>query len=204
MLDRRVMFAMLCVLATACGSDSTTPTGGGTNENDLRFLHVAADAPPLAQATTTFWAIRGRETEGTIWYHRRPDRPDSTEFVEFRVPDRALVQRPDGTPIAEGDSLQITITVVDPVRLIVEFQPAGLQFAADRPARLKIDYHEASEDINDDGHVDDNDTALKSQLSIFRQEQPGDPWFMQSSISLEESDEVEADIAGFTRYAIGF
>ena len=204
MLDRRVTCVLFCVLATACGGDSTSPTGGGTNGTNLHFLHAAPDAPQLAHTSTSFWAVRGEDREAAIWYRRRPDRTDSTELVEFRVPDRALVQRPDGTPIAPGDSLLITITVVDPAHLIVQFEPAGLQFAADRPARLKLDYHEASEDINDDGHVDDNDTALKSQLSIFRQEQPGDPWFKQSSISLEGSDEVEADIAGFTRYAIGF
>jgi hypothetical protein len=96
------------------------------------------------------------------------------------------------------------MTVVDAERLIVQFEPAGLQFAAGRPARLKLDYTEASEDINDDGHVDGGDSTLKALLSIFREEQPGDPWFQLSSLSIEASSEVEADITGFTRYAIGF
>lgn len=203
MIDRRLAAAALIALATACGGDSTGPEGG-TDESDLHFLRSAPDAPPLAETSVSFWAVRGQEREASIWYRPRPGQGDSTEFVEFRVPDRSLVQRPDGTPVAPGDSLLITIAVVDPERLIVEFEPSGLRFAPDRPARLKIRYVEAADDLDDDGDVDGADTALKALLSIFRQEQPGGLWFKLPSLSIEVSDEVEADVAGFTRYAIGY
>jgi hypothetical protein len=200
---------VLVVLASACGSDATSPPSDSTSttkpESDLHFVHSSDSTPALAQKTLTFYAVAGRDTVVHLWYHRRAGRSDSSEFLRFRVRSRSLVQRPDGTPIAEGDSLPITITVVDTVRLIVRFQPSGLVFAADDPARLTLKYVEADADLNDDGLVDPTDVMLKLQLGIWRQESDGAPWIrLPSSVSLEDSDEVEADVPGFTSYAIAY
>ncbi|HEU4641391.1 MAG TPA: hypothetical protein VFS44_02975 [Gemmatimonadaceae bacterium] len=193
MFERRLAGAALLVLAAACGG-STDPGDGGTPGDQLHFLRPAADAPALVSSSVTFWAYRDRDSQGVIWYHKRADQSDSSEFVEFRVPSQSIAQ----------DSVQITMTVVDPTRLVVEFQPSGLQFASDRPARLKLKYAEADADLNDDGIVNATDAALKALLSIWRQEQPGDPWVKVPSTSVTLDDDVEADIFGFTRYAIAY
>jgi hypothetical protein len=78
-------------------------------------------------------------------------------------------------------------------------------FASDDPARLTLKYVEADADLNDDGRVDPTDVMLKLQLGIWRQESEGAPWILlPSSVSLEDSDEVEADVPGFTNYAIAY
>lgn len=198
-------------LAAACRSVETSAPSDSTSvtttkpENDLHFMHTSDSTPPLAQTSLTFYAVRGEDREVRLWYHRRPDRPDSSEFLRFRVRSRSLFQTPDGTPIAVGDSLPITITVVDTARMIVRFEPAGLVFASTDPARLTIKYAEADDDINDDGHVDVADTALKPLLGLWLQESAGEPWvLLPTSLSLVMSDEVEADIPGFTNYAIAY
>lgn len=193
MFERRLAGVALLVLATACGG-STGPGDGGTPQDELHFLRPAADAPALVSSSVTFWAYRDRDSQGAIWYHKSADQPDSSEFVELRVPSQSIAQ----------DSVQITMTVVDPAHLVVQFEPSGLQFASDRPARLKLKYGEADDDLNGDGIVDAADTALKALLSIWRQEQPGDLWVKVPSTSITLDDDVEADISGFTRYAIAY
>ncbi|HEX6536796.1 MAG TPA: hypothetical protein VF041_19570 [Gemmatimonadaceae bacterium] len=194
MFDRRLGWVALLALATACGGDSTSPGDGGTPGEDLHFLRPSSDAPALAESSVTFWVSRDHGGQGSIWYHRRDSGSDSTEFVRFEVPDQSIA----------ADSVQITMTVVDPARMVVQFEPAGLTFAADRPARLELKYAEADGDLNDDGLVDAVDDALKLTLSIWRQEQPGDPWVKVPSVSVELEDDVRADIFGFTRYAIAY
>lgn len=197
-------------LAAACGGgDSTAPPPPDSTttkpESDLHFMHASDSAPPLAQTSVTFYAVRGEDREVRLFYHARPGRNDSTEFLRFRVRSGSLVQRPDGTPIAEGDSLPITVTVTDTTRLIVQFEPSGLTFATTDPARLTLKYAEEDDDLNDDGHVDATDLALKPLLGLWRQESPSDPWILlPTSVSLVISDEVEADVPGFTNYAIAY
>jgi hypothetical protein len=198
-------------LAPACSGDGPTPPGGGDGnvvdtlpEDSLNFLRAAEDAPTIAQKTLSFWAVRGEDVEAVIWYNKRADRPDSTELVRFRLDERSLVNRPDGTPIAEGDSIQITISVVDTVRMILDFQPSGLRFAPGREADLKIRYAEADDDWNDDGSTDDEDDELERQFRIWRQETPDQPWEALSTSHTYEADECEAELAGFTRYAVAY
>lgn len=209
---RRHRCAMLtamtaCVALAAACHDSPSSPGDTTvkPESDLHFVRSTDSTPPLVQQTLTFYAVSGRDTTVHLWYHARPGRTDSTEFLRFRVRQRSLVTRPDGTPIALGDSIPITITVLDTAQMIVQFEPSGLKFAASDPARLTLKYAEADLDLNGDGHVGTTDLVLKPLLAIWRQESPGDPWIMlPTSVSLTDTDEVEADVPGFTRYAMAY
>ena len=203
MLGAAVAVALVAAPLAGCGSDSTGPSGEKPT-GDLHFLRPAPDAPPLANPQLTFTATRGVRTEQVIYYRPRAGESDSSEFLRFRVDDGSLDRRPDGTPIANGESVLITITVVDAARLIVDFQPSGLRFAADRPARLHIHFAEADHDFNDDGVVNGTDAELERELSIWRQERDGDPWTKEPSLVETELDEVEADILGFTHYAVAY
>ena len=72
------------------------------------------------------------------------------------------------------------------------------------PAELKIHYDHANGDLNDDGSVDAEDDSLESTLSIWRQEQPGDPFVRLTSVLSVELDEAEAELTGFSRYALAY
>ena len=203
-------FPMLGLLlaGAACAGDGapagSTPVDSTASQDSLHFLRPAATAPALGERLVSFWAVRGETREVRLMYRARPGAADSVEFARFRVEDRSLVNRPDGTPIAQGDSVLITLQVVDTLKLITEFSPQGLDFSSSRPARLWLKFAEADPDLNGDGLVNADDTALLLALRIWRQERPGDPWSTLSSSVDTVSKEVEADIPGFTRYALSY
>lgn len=201
--SRWTVLAILGLLGAGCAGEPPTgptiaaakaPGGGDTRpESEMHFLQPAPWAPPLATLSTTFVALPDRDTEGIIWYHASPGSPDSSKLARLRVPRRAVT-----------DPTQITMSVADPARLIVEFQPAGLVFVAGRPAKLTLWYLEADHDLNQDGVIDSQDLKLERLLSIWRQENLDDPWaFLPSVLSLH-GDQLESEIPGFTRYAISY
>lgn len=191
-------------LAIGCGpgADSTAPEQRPTTE--LRLLTVSATAPLLATTTTSFYAVRGKNAGVDLWYHALPGRSDSTKFLEFRLGGASLDRRPDGTAIADGDSVRITITVVSPTNLIVDFQPAGLKFSSNDPARLKMFFGECGDDLDRDGEVTSADDTIEQQLSIWRQELPTAPWIKVSSVVVKDSKEIDAALGGFTGYAVAY
>ena len=129
---------------------------------------------------------------------------DSFEFIRFRVDDRTLVSDSAGNPLASGDSVLITVTVSDTANLIIQFAPSGLVFNPSRPARLWIKFRDADPDLDEDGFVTAADTTILLGLQIWKEEQLGDPWSpLVSSVDTVEQ-EVEADVPGFTRYAVAY
>ena len=199
-LTRHLALASATVLLGGC-SDSSAPV---EQRFDLNFLRPALTAPAVANPVVSFYAKKGQDVEAIMWYQKRADRPDSTEFIRFRVDDASLLTRPDGSAFAPGDSVLITITLADPQRLIIDMQPSGLRFSPVKPAELKISFEEADEDINEDGVVDEDDGALVSQFAIWRRERAGDPWVKLSSLVEVGTHEVKAFINGFTGYAIAW
>ena len=205
----RTIIVALLPLVAACANGADTlpgpdPADSTAVEDSLHFLRPALTAPPIADRVVSFWAVQGQRRELRLMYRPAPGAVDSVEFARLRVDDRSLVNRPDGTPIAPGDSILITISMVDTLQLITEFQPAGLVFANARPARLWLKYGEADPDLNQDGVVNAADSVLVLALKIWKQENLGDPWqLLPSTVNLVEL-EVEADIPGFTRYAVSY
>ena len=204
MFVRTLKLAVL-VLSTAalasCG-ESTAPAGKQTDE--LHFLRLAPNAPPLAAQTASFYAKVGEDRELRMFFRPRPTETDSSEFLRFRVDAGALSRRPDGSAFAVGDSILITVTMVDLSRLIVDFQPSGLVFNPQRPAELKIHYEYADHDFDDDGDEDQADVVLETTFDIWARETASQPWFPLGSIRHFEIDEVEADIFGFTNHALAY
>ena len=197
-----ILALAVAAIALAC-SDGTGPERTKTSD-ELTFLQFAATAPELAQTTVTFWAVKGQDRRGRLYYVTPPNSPDTAEFMTFRVRDESLLRRPNGTLFADGDSIQITITLLDPLTLAVNMQPAGLQFSSREPAELKFEYDESDDDYDDDGDVDDDDSDAERRIAIWRQELPGQPWVRLSSRVELSLDEVEADITSFTSYALAF
>jgi hypothetical protein len=198
---RLLTVAAAASLLVSC-NDGTSPPEEIRATEELTFLRPAPNAPALADTTVRFIARRGRDSEVRIRYAVAPDQFE--EFVRFRVRDDALLAYPDGRPFRDGDEIEITVRVVDFARLIVEFQPSGLRFNPQRPAELTFKYNHTDQDRDADGDVDSRDAEIETLLAVWRQESPGQPWVKQVSKVEISIDEIEADITGFTGYALAY
>ncbi|HEU0012942.1 MAG TPA: hypothetical protein VFQ45_04625 [Longimicrobium sp.] len=193
------LFAALAALSGGCDNPSTPVV---LDEDELIFIQAEADAPPLETMQRSFWAVAGENREAEIRYVPVPGYGDDEgeECLTFKVSGNSLLRHPDGRRVQRGDSVLITITVVDPDRFHFDFQPAGLQFDPDHPAELEVDYKWADDDYNGDGEEDEEDEDF--EFGWWRQENPGEPWRRVGSVRLRDLNEVRADVNGFTGYAL--
>ena len=200
----RVLLAGVALLVLSC-TDSTSPDSSDTRDpNDLRLLSAPYGTPSLAKTQVSFYAVQGRSGGADIWYHAKPGATDSLKFLEFRVGTGSLATRPDGSTITAGDSVLITITVTDQTHFIVDFQPSGLKFSANDQPTLRISFAACGADLNYDGVADAKDQAIMDSLSFWRQEGPFQPWNKVPSTVVQTTKDVNAQLGGFTGYAIEF
>lgn len=192
---RRTLAALLLALFPALAScgDPSGPKSG-VEPGDLVFIREAPGTPPLTTNDTTFWVTKGDGQEVELRYTNGHD------CLEFKIPGDGLLTRPDGTPIRDGDRVQITIRRVDLQRFVFEFLPAGLRFSASDPAELRISYRYADRDFNGDGVVDARDNAAR--FGIWRQEAGQSTWDSLVTIRDNDLEELRADVRGFTRFAV--
>lgn len=179
------------VVAAACDSSTESGPPAVLDESELDFVPRRVAAPPLETMDTSFWAVRGQDRELEIRYEGQGGPGTGKAFLEFTVEEQTLLRRPDGSLFAEADSIEIRV-LVDPELFVVSFEPSGLVFNPNEPAKLGLDYDEAEEDF----------LLREDELDIWRQEEPGDPWERLGSIKVEELDEIEVLLLGFTRYAL--
>ena len=194
--------AAILVAATAC-SDSTAPGDNTRPPESLNVARLASTSPPLFNPEESFFAKKGEDRELRI-YFQDVSGGQGEEFLRLRVRDESLLSRPDGTPFAAGDSVLITVRVVDVTRILFEADPSGLTFNPSQPAELKIHYSHADHDFNEDGTIDASDDQIKSQLAIWRQETLTGPFIRLGSVNIEGLEEINADILGFSRFAIAY
>jgi len=204
----RTVRALPCLLlaalagATVSCSDSSGPNSGRPPA-ELNVVQVSPTSAPLYNPVDSFYAVRGQDREVQIFFQDGTGGPGE-EYLRLRVDAPTLLALPDGTPVAIGDSVLIHVRVVDPAQMLFEFQPTGLKFNPAVPARLKIHYDHADGDLNDDGVVDSADTVVEGTLGIWRQENPGDPFVRLGAVLSEDLDEADADLLGFSRYALAY
>jgi hypothetical protein len=193
--------AALLVLSS-CRDSITDPQGFALA--DLKLLHVTYDYPKLVTPTVSFWAVKGRSAGADLLYHARAGQTDSTKFVEFRLDPGSLDRRPDGSAIAAGDSVFITLTATDADHMRIQFEPSGLRFAAGSLPTLKIFWIACGDDVNYDGKVDAADDVIVSKLGVWRQEAADQPWFLLPSTVVRANHEVSAQVSGFSGYAASY
>ncbi|MEP6572340.1 MAG: hypothetical protein ABJD11_06575 [Gemmatimonadota bacterium] len=189
--------AGLLMLAGAC-SDSTAPPVT-VPPSQLNVIQLPTTHPALLADSVQFWAVKGHDSEGALQF------ADQEDFVRLRIKANSLNALPNGTPIATGDSVLITIKATGD-SVLFALEPSGLTFNAAEPARLKISYGEVGDDFNHDGSVTQVDSTLRNQLAIYRQPSPGTAFTkITTSIDNDESlEEIEAKLTGFSRYAISY
>ena len=78
------------------------------------------------------------------------------------------------------------------------------RFVSSRPAELRIHYNHADDDLDEDGDVDLEDEALELTIGIWRQENDGDLFERLGSLLIDSVEEVEAELQGFSRYALAY
>ena len=199
---RRILFALTAAAAAALLSCSDN-TGPETRPDaELNIVQQSTLAPPLDSTVVRLWAKVSDGREVRIEY--QPPLDSAEDFLRFEVPGDALLRKPDGSPFQVGDSILITITVVDPARFLFRFEPSGLQFNPEHPARLKIHYMFSNHDFNHDGVVDSDDDAIEHILDLWQREGTTSPWFRVGSVKFEESDEIDANILSFSEYALAW
>ncbi len=196
--------AAVALMTLAC-SESTAPS----DDTDLRppaelnILQLAQNAPPLFNPIISFYAIRGEDREGRIFFQDAGG-GRGNEYLRLKIDGASLLTHPDGTPFAVGDSILITVTVVDVQQILFELEPSGLRFDPLQPVELEIDYGEADDDFNEDGVVNAADDEIEDVLAIWRQETPGGVFERLGSVTIKDLEEIEADLLGFSRYAIAY
>ena len=169
------------------------PTEELFGEPELAFL-AAVGYRRTGETSTALQLLERVEPEA----RRRGDRRLIGEVINLA--GNALWKRPDGTVVQKGDSVLITITVVDPKQFNFRFEPSGLQFRADKPAELRISYKWADRDFNGDGDEDNDDARFN--FGIWKQETDASDWIRIGTVKDADLEELRADIRGFTRYAI--
>jgi hypothetical protein len=214
----RSIAVLLVASAAACAPDRLTRTdaptpsapslakggGSGSSSSEPHFLEPETGAPTISNPVVQFWAKKGVDTRAEMTYHRAHGGRDSIPFFTIRIRPRSLWKRPDGSLIANGDSVRITLTLVDAQRLIVDCQPSGLLFTPSDPARLKLSFAETDDDVNGDGRVNATDAAITRTFAVWRQETATAPWLRTTSTVAIGTHEVETTIGGFTGYAIAW
>lgn len=197
----RSLFALLLVAGLAC-EDGTSPTE--LPEEQLNFVRQDALAPPLLAVRDSFWAKVGDDRDLKLYYQGTVPGDSGEEFLRFEVPGDGLFRRPDGSLIGVGDSILITVTVVDPERFVFQFEPAGLQFSTDHPARLKVRYLYGDQDFDSDGDEDEVDVEIEQHLDLWHQAEAGGTWRRVGAVKFSELDEIEANIGSFSQYAVAW
>jgi hypothetical protein len=200
----RFLLAAVAAAGLSC-SDSSGPDDGPDEPRppaQLNILHLEATSPPLLNPVDSFYAKVGEDREVRIFF-ADIEGGAGEEYLRLRVDAQSLLARPDGTPFAAGDSILIQVAVVDPAQLLFEMQPSGLTFSPEHPARLAIHFSHCGDDFNRDGRVDDEDDSIEQELSIWRQETLIDPFVRLGSAEVGDR-EIEADLDGFSRYALAY
>ena len=196
---RRFLFAVSAAALLGC-SDNTGPSG--RQDADLNIVQQDTLAPPLDSAVARFWAKVGEGRDVRIAY--QPPLDSAEDFLRFEVPGDGLLRKPDGSAFQPGDSILITVTILDPTRFQFRFEPAGLQFNPEHPARLRLDYLHSNHDFDGDGDVDSSDDSIEHLLDLWRREGPAASWFRIGSVKFEAIDEIDANILSFSEYALAW
>lgn len=149
---------------------------------------------------TGFWAQRGSDAGVEIRYLAA----DGTwrPYLRLTVPGEALDRRPDGSPLADGEPVWITVSV-DPEQLVVQLEPTGLTFRESSPARLELWYTGADPDFDGNGTVDAADRYIAlAQLAVWVQELPGTPWARVPAAHSPDHQLFSARLRHFSGYAV--
>lgn len=191
-----LLAALLLGAVGACRELTTAAESEAVSESDLTFVRVDPEAPPLDATVVTFWAVQGQTREVQISYSSSDY--GNGKCLLFRVPADAVMEG-----VAPGDSVQITIRVMDEGQFRFSFEPDGLRFDPAHPAEVEIRYRWADPDLDGDGDVDPRDTLLAETFTLWARVGTDALWQrVPGAQRRRENFEIVAPIVGFTQYAL--
>ncbi len=200
----RRWIVLLAALAVAACDSATGPARPGATADLLGtkllsiFARYDATFAPLVPAETSFVAVQGQPADFVVRFQGQGD-----PVLEFTLSSGSLLTYPDGTPIAPGDTVRITIDKDAQGRILFRFSPSGLTFNPLSPATLRVWYTHANPDVNGDGVVNATDALLEVQFGIYKQELLTQPWLSIPSLNLTGAQTVTASVLGFTGFSVG-
>ena len=192
-------------------------TEGNTQVQELPFsgtsgLQAAEGSGELALEAykVGFWAVRGEPryvqinyqtaAENTLWGSAETE--VASPFLRLDVEEP--VRRPDGSEIAVGDSVYITV-YVDATDLVVYLLPHGLQFGNTNPTTLQMWYTGAGDDLNTDGWVNTTDAYIEQQLlGLWYQPSYDATWTLLGSDHSQSEAWFSTTLQHFSGYAVSW
>jgi hypothetical protein len=162
----------------------------------------ASGMPPLETYEIAFWAVSGETATANIDYLTESN--EAAPFLAITVPANGLDRRPDGTSIAAGDSVLITISI-DATQMLVRFSPSGLVFNPSAPAQLELVYSGAQGDLDGDGDVDADDSVIEqTELGLWFQQDVGDLWYSITSLHEPANEWFKTNLYHFSGYVVSW
>ncbi len=183
----------------------TAQAGVPGDEVEITADPVPAVASDHGSASATvyqvsFWAVRGQLRGLGIYFQLAPNY--IVPFLSLRITDPML--RPDGSPVALGDSALITVAV-DLQTLRVDLQPSGIQFGDSDATELTMWYGVAGTDFNYDGLTNHVDKYIEDNLlSVWMQEDDSYPWSSMQSEHSVTGKWFKTILEHFSGYAVSW
>ena len=200
----RRLISALAILASASACSNSSGPVTAPPRATLNFVVQDSTYKPILAAQGSFYAKVGEHREVRLVYQGSTPTDSGAEFLRFEVPNDGLYLKPDGTPFGANDSILITVKVLDPKKFLFDFQPAGVQFNPNDPARLKAEYQYADHDFNGDGVIDSTDADIEAILDLWRREPPDTSWTKVGAVKFESLQELDANVFSFTQYAVAW
>jgi len=204
---RRHLLLLLIALSAACElatgpRSSYGKTSGDSNSGSPLLTPIDTPYIALMPKDTSFWAVKGQSYDVTLRFRATVVGQSGDQVLEFKLTGQSLQTRPDGTALAPGDSVRITIEPDTTGKMAFTFQPSGLVFDSTAPALLTLWCTHAAADLNGDGVVDSIDEQLWYEMAIWKRETPTDPWGKQNTTRSPDGYQLQTPLAGFTGFSV--
>ncbi len=200
--------ALLLLLALTAACDTATAprsphgkTSGDTNTSSPLLTPIDTPYIALMPGDTSFWAVKGQSYTVLLRFRSTTGSPGDS-LLEFQLAASTLLARPDGTPIAVGDSVLIEIRPDTTGKMAFTFYPSGLAFDSTAPALLTMWCNHAAADLNGDGVVNSIDEQLWYEMAIWMRENPTDPWGKQNTARSSNGYQLQTPLNGFTGFSV--
>jgi hypothetical protein len=186
---KRLTACILALLLISCSDADqvSLPNQAALSTDNLTFLRFSDAAYAAAEKRASFWAVPGESRTLVLRYA-----DTGQEFMRFDVGPKSLLTI---------DSVLISVNLDAQGAVAFHFSPSGLRFNPEAPARLRINFGRAADDIDGDGDVDLVDSLLFVNARIWKRELPGLPWLSLPSLNVLNNVET-ADVHDFTSFGM--
>ncbi|MCK7521642.1 MAG: hypothetical protein MZV64_30135 [Ignavibacteriales bacterium] len=171
---------------------------------ELTILRLAAEAPPLFENSVTFWAVRGEDREGRLYFSDGQGQRGE-EYVRLKVDAASLLARPDGNPVRgrrlRADHHDGGRPGADP--LPVRAGGPDVQQRLARRARDRVPGGRRATSTTTATWTTMTRTSRRASASGARPPSARPSCVLGSAV-IEDLEEIEAELTSFSRYAIAY